>query len=273
MSPMFPPENFRVAWSLRLALAISLLLHGLVLIIPAEKPHVEARPAKRLEASFAQRAEKPQPAIVPSPPAAAKPAKPQPQKQVIALDKGQTRAAPATTPKWSVAQRQEMNNFLKELDARAPSLAQRSLAMAREMARQPAPQEEEGSEILERLPNSQPVNPFSLEMYLDSLVKKLNNSARFVRNDPRTKGVRNAAIEIRLNPDGSLKSFKVLNAADQHDEIAFVRSVVDQAVPFAPFPPDIGKSAKSLAMLICIMPASAASGGFGFSRNPSGRGC
>lgn len=269
---MSPPENPRIAWSLRLAFAISLLVHGLVLIIPAESPRGEAPPAKRLEARLAPPAEKPQPAVVPSPPAAAKPAQAQPQRRVLAVDKAQTRAA-ASAPKWSVAQRQEMNSFLKELEASAPSLAQRSLAMAREMARQPAPREEEGSEILERLPNSPPVNPFSLEMYLDALVRKLNNSARFVRNDPRTKGVRNAAIEIRLNPDGSLKSFKVLDAADQQEEIAFVRSVVTQAVPFAPFPPDIGKSAKSLAMLICIKPASSSSGGFGFSRNPSGSAC
>ena len=272
MSPMFPPENLRIAWSLRLALAISLLLHALVLIIPAESQRGEAPPARRLEANLAPPAEKPQPAVAPAPPAAAKPAKPQPQRRVIAVDKAQTRAA-ATVPKWSIAQRQEMDKFLKELNASAPSLAQRSLAMARELARQPALQEEEGSEILERLPNSPPVNPFSLEMHLDALVRKLNNSARFVRNDPRTKGVRNAAIEIRLNPDGSLKSFKVLNAADQQDEIAFVRSVVEQSIPFAPFPPDIGKSAKSLAMLICIMPANSGAGGFGFSRNPSGRGC
>lgn len=104
-------------------------------------------------------------------------------------------------------------------------------------------------------------------------MRKLNRSAGFVRNDPRGKGVRNASIEIRLNPDGTLKSFKVLNAADQQEEIAFVKAVVERSVPFAPFPPDIGKSAKSLAMLICIMPANSGGGGFGFSRNPDGRGC
>ncbi|MGV0976383.1 MAG: hypothetical protein ACOYBO_10685, partial [Azonexus sp.] len=80
-------------------------------------------------------------------------------------------------------------------------------------------------------------------------------------------------LEIRLNPNGSLKSFKVLNAADQQDEIAFVKSVVEQSVPFSPFPPDISKAAKSLAMVICIMPANSSGGGFGFTRNPGGRGC
>jgi hypothetical protein len=110
-------------------------------------------------------------------------------------------------------------------------------------------------------------------MYLDSLVRKLNRSAGFVRNDPRGRGLKVAAVEIRLNPNGSLKSFKVLNAADQQDQIAFVRSVVEQSVPFSPFPADIGKSAKSLAMVICIMPANAGGGGFGFTRNPGARGC
>jgi hypothetical protein len=192
------------------------------------------------------------------------------------MDKAQGRAVPPATPKWSVAEKEEMNNFLRELEGparRTPDLAQRSLAMARDIGRQQAMTEKDGSEVLERLPNSPPVNPFSLEMYLDALVKKLNRSAGFVRNDPRSKGVKNASVEVRLNPDGTLKSFKVLNAADQQEEIAFVKSVVEQSIPFAPFPSDIGRSAKSLAMVICIIPGSAGGGGFGFTRNPGGRGC
>jgi hypothetical protein len=279
MSPMSPQETFRIQWSLRLAIALSLLVHGLVLLIPVEPPQVEERAARRLEASFAKKAEpRPTPVLPVTPPASAvvKPAKPQPQRKILALDKAQGRAVAAATPKWSVAQREEMNSFLRELDGQArqaPDLAQRSLAMAREIGQRQDVAEKEGSEVLERLPNSPPVNPFSLEMYLDALVRKLNRSAGFVRNDPRGKGVRNAAIEIRLNPDGSLKSFKVLDAADQQEEIAFVKAVVEQSVPFSPFPPDIGKSAKSLAMLICIRPANSGGGGFGFTRNPGGRGC
>lgn len=192
------------------------------------------------------------------------------------MDKAPGRAVAPAAPRWSVAQKEEMNSFLRELDGQArqaPDLAQRSLAMARDIGRQLAAQEKEGSEVLERLPNSPPVDPFSLEMYLDSLVKKLNRSAGFVRNDPRARGLKVASVEIRLNPNGSLKSFKVLNAADQQDEIAFVRSVVEQSVPFAPFPADIGRSAKSLAMVICIMPATSSGGRFGFTRNPGARGC
>jgi len=276
---MSPPENLRIKWSLRLALLLSLVVHGIILLIPVHSPRVEERAATRLDATFAQKVPPPAkpvaPAIAPAP-VQVKPAKPQPPRKLLAMDKAQGRMASPATPKWSVAQKEEMNSFLRELDGQArqaPDLAQRSLAMARDIGRQHAATEKEGSEVLERLPNSAPVDPFSLEMYLDSLVRKLNRSAGFVRNDPRGRGLKVASLEIRLNPNGSLKSFKVLNAADQQDEIAFVKSVVEQSVPFSPFPADIGKSAKSLAMVICIMPANSSGGGFGFTRNSGGRGC
>jgi hypothetical protein len=276
---MFPPENFRIQWSLRLALLLSLIAHGVILALPTQSPRVEERAATRLEASLVQKPRTPPkpatPAVVPVP-ATVRQVKPQPQRKILALDKAPGRAVTTVAPRWSVAQKEEMNSFLRELDSQArqaPNLAQRALAMARDIGRQQAATEKEGSEVLERLPNSPPVDPFSLEMYLDSLVRKLNRSAGFVRNDPRGRGLKVAAVEIRLNPNGSLKSFKVLNAADQQDEIAFVRSVVEQSVPFSPFPADIGKSAKSLAMVICIMPANAGGGGFGFTRNPGARGC
>ena len=218
MLPMSPQENLSVQWSLRLALLLSLLVHGAILLIPVESPRVDERAATRLEATLAQKVPMPPTPVVQAvPPAPAKSAKPQPQRKVLAMDKAQGRAVPPATPKWSVAEKEEMNNFLRELEGparRAPDLAQRSLAMARDIGRQQAMTEKDGSEVLERLPNSPPVNPFSLEMYLDALVKKLNRSAGFVRNDPRSKGVKNASVEVRLNPDGTLKSFKVLNAAD-----------------------------------------------------------
>jgi len=55
-------------------------------------------------------------------------------------------------------------------------------------------------------------------------------------------------------------------------EISFIKSVVEQAVPFAAFPADMRRSARSLGMMICIMPPSM-SGGFGFSRSPDGMRC
>jgi len=276
-------QTSRKKRSLQLAIAASLLLHGIVALIPQQKPKTE-RAATRLEASFAAPAVKPQeavpaPPMPPEPPARrSPPTKSAERRPVLAMNKPKGKAASQPAPKWTVAQKEEMNSFLRELERQPqasprPGLAQRSLAMAREYGRQQAREEHEGSEILERLPNSEPPDPFSLEMYLDALVRKLNRSAGFVRNDPRTRGLKNAAVRVRLNPDGSLQSFRILNAGDQQEQIAFVRSVVEQSVPFAPFPADLRRSARALNMTICIQPAQSGGGGFGFSRIPDGKGC
>jgi hypothetical protein len=268
--------------ALQWALALSLLLHGLVLLIPQKETPVSRPPATRLEASLASPTQKPQTATVP-PPAAApnKPAPSKPQqarRPVLAINKPKGPAASQSAPKWTVAQKAEMNDFLRELEGQAqarphPDLAQRSLSMAREFARQQGKQDREGSEILELLPNAQPVDPFSLEMYLDALVRKLNRSAGFVRNDPRSQGIKKASVQVKLNPDGTLNNFRIVNAGDQQDRIAFIKAVVAQAVPFAPFPSDLKRSASALNMVICIQPAGGSGGGFGFSRLPEGSGC
>ena len=268
--------------ALQWALALSLLLHGLVLLIPQKETPVSRPPATRLEASLASPTQKPQTAPVP-PPAAApnKPAPSKPQqarRPVLAINKPKGPAASQSAPKWTVAQKAEMNDFLRKLESQAqarphPDLAQRSLSMAREFARQQGKQDREGSEILELLPNAQPVDPFSLEMYLDALVRKLNRSAGFVRNDPRSQGIKKASVQVKLNPDGTLNNFRIVNAGDQQDRIAFIKAVVAQAVPFAPFPSDLKRSASALNMVICIQPAGGSGGGFGFSRLPEGSGC
>lgn len=186
--------------------------------------------------------------------------------------------APAVTDssRWFKAQKPDMNRFLEDLAAEnrtAPSsrLAQSALAMARGQGRQQARQDEEGTAMLERLPNTPPPAPFSLDFYVDGVVKRLNRSAAFVRNDPRSKGVRMASVHFRISPDGSLKSFAVLNAGDQQDEIAFIKSVVERAIPFAAFPPDIARAARSLGITICISPE--VGGGFGFARMADDRPC
>jgi|GEM_PF-539561 len=268
--------------ALQWALALSLLLHGLVLLIPQKETPVSRPPATRLEASLASPTQKPQTATV-RPPAAApnKPAPSKPQqarRPVLAINKPKGLAASQSAPKWTVAQKAEMNDFLRELEGQSqarplPDLAQRSLSMAREFARQQGKQDREGSEILELLPNAQPVDPFSLEMYLDALVRKLNRSAGFVRNDPRSQGIKKASVQVKLNPDGTLNNFRIVNAGDQQDRIAFIKAVVAQAVPFAPFPSDLKRSASALNMVICIQPAGGSGGGFGFSRLPEGSGC
>jgi hypothetical protein len=259
------------------ALVASLLVHGLVLCIPRQSPK-EQPAASRLSARLAPPAPK-QPAVEPKPAKAAKPAQapPRPSRNVLAMDKSKTRTTAPSPRQWSVAEKAEMDNFLNDLNREnrpPPSLAQRSLAMAREYGREQAHRDDASEETLERLPNSAPPDPFSLEMYLDAIVKKLNRSAGFVRNDPRAKGMRSALVRVQINPNGSLRRFEVLNAGDQQEEIAFVKSVVEQAVPFANFPADLVRSARSLGMLICIRPTGAGGGGgFGFSRSPNGQRC
>jgi hypothetical protein len=275
MLPMLDQQNFIKRRAPLWAIAVSVMLHGLVLFVPRSEP-ANGNNLPRLEASLAPRLPKPQPA----PPSRETPP---PRESAKAVKKAQVQPRLMTSAKpsrqsWSVAERREMNDFLDELATQAknepkPTLAQRSLAMARENARQMAQQEAAESATLEMRPNAPPADPFSLEMYVDGLVKRLNRSAGFVRNDPRSKGVRQASVQFRLNPDGSLKSFSVLNMGDQAEEIAFIKSVVERSIPFAPFPADINRSARSLAMTICIVPGSGGGGGFGFTRNGSGRGC
>ncbi|HJW26520.1 MAG TPA: hypothetical protein VJ576_16615 [Rhodocyclaceae bacterium] len=276
--------------SLHWALAFSLALHGGILLLTRQPPQGGGRPPSRLDVTLAQR-QPAAPVEAPPEPVEAVPAeavaavtpKPAPPAKApraaarrLAVDKPGGHAAPPPPRQWSAAERDEMSRFMGDLAVQAethPSLAQRSLAMADDIGRRQVRLEEDETVTLERLPGSPPVDPFSLEMYLDGMLKKLNRSAAFVKNDPRTRGVRTAAVQIRLDPNGTLRSFRVLNAGDQLAEIDFIRSVVERAVPFAPFPNDMRKSAQSLAMVICILPAGSGTGGIGFTRNPGGRGC
>lgn len=265
--------------ALNWALAASLAIHLLVLFVPRQEPSAPPAAASRLEARLGPlrqpTAETP---VVPSsakPISASQTAKSAPRPRLMTVDKSRGPAV-AAAPKWTAAQKAEMDGFLNELAGQAqatpkPTLAQRSLAMAREQGRQMAAQDEAGEAMLERRPNGPPPDPFSLEMYMDGLVRRLNRSAAFVRNDPRSKGVRSAAVQFRLNPDGSLKSFVVLNAGDQADEIAFIKSVIERSLPFSPFPPDIDKAARSLGVTICIQPGSGGGSGLGFSRMSGSR--
>jgi hypothetical protein len=248
------------------AFAASLLIHALVLLIPRLDPP-EASSPPRVEA----RLRKPSPTETKTPPetrstpSASRQMKP----RLLTTDKpGKNTVASAP---WSAAEKAEMNSFLDELDNRAkaapkPTLAQRSLAIARDEAWRQAREESSGSATLDLRPNAAPPDPFSLEIYLEGLLKRLNRSAAYVKNDPRATGMRPASIEFKLNPDGTMRSFRVVNAGDQDDEIAFVKAVVERSAPFSPFPPDIDKAARGLTMRICILPKGAGDGGFGFTR-------
>lgn len=255
------------------AIAVSAVIHGLILFVPHSEP-ANGNRLPRLEATLAPRLPK-----APAPAPEQELSTPKPAARAAKKTPVQRRLMTASKPSrqnWSVAEKKEMNDFLDDLATESknepkPTLAQRSLVMAREAGRQMAQRDASQSATLELRPNAPPADPFSLEMYVDGLVKRLNRSARYVRNDPRSKGVHQASVQFRLNPDGSLKSFSVLNMGDQAEEIAFIRSVVERSIPFAPFPADLNRSARSLAMTICILPASS-DGGFGFTRS-SGPGC
>lgn len=254
------------------AFAASILIHAVVLMIPRHEPEASSPPRVEARLRKPPAPEKTEPAEASAKAAAKKPVRP----RLLTTNRPSKRSV-ASAPTWSAAEKADMNRFLEELDNTAkaapkPTLAQRSRAMAREEAWRQAREESAGSALLELRPNAAPPDPFSLEMYLDGLLKRLNRSAGFVRNDPRAKGVRPASIEFKINPDGSMKSFKVVNAGDQADEIAFVKAVVERSVPFAPFPADLDKAARSLSMRICIQPAGFGDGGFGFTR-ASGSAC
>jgi hypothetical protein len=249
------------------AFAASLLIHALVLFIPRQDPP-EASSPPRVEA----RLRKPSLTEATTPPdARSSRSTTRPVKPRLLTTNRPGKTTVASAPPWSAAEKAEMNNFLDELDNRAkaaprPTLAQRSLATAREEAWRQAREESSGSATLDLRPNAAPPDPFSLEMYLEGLLKRLNRSAAFVRNDPRATGVRPASIEFKLNPDGTMKSFRVVNAGDQNEEIDFVKAVVERSAPFSPFPPDIDRAARGLTMRICILPKGTGEGGFGFTR-------
>ena len=262
--------------SLLVAVVVSLLIHGLALYMPRQQLPVAGGQRPRIEASLQPRQAPPEatPVSVPAPPKKSA-TKASPRPRMMAVPRPSS-ASSRSAPKWTVAEKAEMDGFLNELGIEAkakpqPTLAQRSLAMARAEARQQAQKESNELASLERRPNSPDPDPFSLELYLEGLLKHLNRSSAYVKNDPRSRGVRKAAVQFRLNPDGTLKSFEVLNAADQGAEIAFIKTVVERAAPFSPFPPDVNRAARSMAVRICIQPASA--GGFGFSRAGDGQGC
>jgi hypothetical protein len=271
-------ENAPARRDLWWAILLSVAVHALALFVHRPEP-LPTPPPPRIEARLP-----PRPAITPTeltPPPAESPPKPaaQPAKRPrqLATDKPGKFSVPGE-PKFSAAEKAEMKEFIEELATQAkktppPSLAERSTRMAREQASQSAQTEAPQVATLELRPNAAPPDPFSLEMYVDSLIKRLNRSAAFVRNDPRNRGLRSASVQFKINPDGSLKSFEVVNAGDQTDEIAFIKAVVEQSIPFAAFPPDINKAARSLTMNICILPARAQGGGFGFTRAADGQRC
>ena len=173
-----------------------------------------------------------------------------------------------------------MNQFLDELKTPPPSppkppskgaeLSRQALASAREEGRRLAPQGEVSG--VESPLDNKTVDPFSLQMYFDAFVRKLNQSSAFVKNDPRARGSRKALVQIVLKPDGTLKSYRVIRAADQQVQIAYIKQVIDLASPFSAFPQDIRRAMESFSVLICIYPPREGEGG-GFTRSFGSQDC
>lgn len=281
-------RNARARKSLSLAIVVSLLVHAAILFIgfsssgqiagPAGNPNARsdinrvtrpplqatlarpvAPPAKRSEATLENATRKPA--------SASKKQTPQPKL-----------TAPAgvwANRTFSQAERSDMDNFLNELatQAKPPTgreLSKKALAMARQLGRAQDDGEEEPAG--QRGGDGKVIEPFSLEMYFDAFVRKLNRSAAFVNKAPRVRGAHKALVQISLNPDGSLKSYRVLRSGDQEAEIAYIKSVIDRASPFSAFPPDIRNSTGALSILMCIYPPGEGGGG-GFSRSFGGQDC
>lgn len=276
MAPFDPPRPPFPAW----ALVVSLVVHALALFAVRDEPPTPVPVAPQLQASLKPAARPPQ-ASLPSPAVQPAPAPPAQAVKPLRRERPPTPPAlprrPEAPPRWSRAERDEMNRFLADLDRQAkakpaPSLAERSRAKAREMGREAGTHDGTDMVMLEMREGAPPIERTSLDMYLESLLRRLNQSAGFVQR-PTAAGTKKAAVQFRLNPDGSLKAFTVLAAGDQSAEIDYVRAVVNRAVPFPRFPPDIQRSARSLAMNICIAPGSGSESGMGFFRLPGERGC
>src|SRR5690606_32686567 len=122
-------------------------------------------------------------------------AKPQPRAAQTSPRPSPRAIAPSEEPTWTQAEKAEMESFLDEL-ARAPqpTLAQRALAMAREQGRQTVRQDASEEALLEARPNAPPIHPFSLESYLNGLLRRLNQSTAFVQRDRGDPGIQPAAV-------------------------------------------------------------------------------
>ncbi len=282
---MLTLDSPRPQSSIHWALAVSALAHLVVLLAPNLTPKPPELRLTRLEATMTPRPAKVEDIAPPAPkapetapPAPAKPEKNVRKKQILAMSKSSGAQSSQAKPRWTVAQKQDMNRFLEELAtppkaAPKPAPARQAVAAAEAAGKQPVRQDAETRETVERIPNSPPADPFSLEMYFEGMVKRLNRSAGFVKSDPRHGGARPAAVLIRVNPDGSLNNFSILNGGDQQSEISFVKSVVERSIPFLPFPNDIRKSAQTLTLIICIQPNNQVESGATFSRLSSARSC
>jgi hypothetical protein len=254
--------------SICIALIASLVLHALALFLPSRqsqplggKQSSPYRVYAPLEARIAKRSQAPTQAQIGSVPvAASKPQTTQNRKQ-------RDRVLTSKQGNWSVPNQQRSTP--EKLSGR--ELASRALAMARGMA---GSEDEGGTDEYSTLQEGQgkDIEPLSLQWYFDSFITKLNRSARFVERKPPSHGQRAAEVQIVINRDGSLREYRVKQAADRQIEVDYIRAVAERAAPFAAFPKDIGSKTDKLVLTICIQPPGDGGSGFGFTRT-AGKNC
>jgi len=262
-----------------IALAVSLALHlSLLFIKRATPPEPLISDSQNLPSELQVRISRSEPPNAPS--AMQQPIAPQvptkARRPTAQLPTPLTRTVEAEKT-WSQAEKEEMNRFLNELGAESkpPSgraLAQKAMAMARAIGAE-GEVDQEAVTIAQRL-RAANVEPFNIELYYESLFRKLNRSAEMVKNKSREAGSHVAVVRVVLNPNGSVKSFTIQQAADQQSEIAYIKSVVERAAPFPAFPADIRKATDAMILQICIQPRSFGPGGGAFfSRMSRGQSC
>ncbi len=268
-------KRFLIALGISLALHLSLLLwkfptppESLVASSTRPPPPLTVhlgppQPVTQIQSSTAPPAAKPRVAVAPKPR--------QPRQKLM------TRVAPPQQKAWTQAEKDEMNQFLNELGAppKAPSgaeLARNALSMARNIGRE-AQRNDEMAEIDRRL-DAANVEPLSLELYFEALFRKLNRSAAMVRDTAHEPGTQLAIVRVTLNSDGTVKNFNIVKSADRQAEIAYVKSVVERAAPFAAFPAKIRAATDALILQICIQPPRLSGGeGAHFTRLAPGQSC
>ena len=274
MKLLFPKKNTRFL----VALAVSLAFHlALFFFKPATPPETFVPQPSRAPSQLDVRLAKPdsvaQPVVQPQQ-AAPIQAPVKAWRQITPL---QTRQAVAEAEKtWTTSEKNEMNRFLEELEPQpklsGTELARRALATARTLGTQDE-KNDELAEIMQRL-RAANVEPLSLELYFEALFRKLNSSAAMVQRKTRDGGSQVAIVRVALNPNGSVKSFTILQTADQQAEIAYIKSVVERAAPFPAFPSDIRRATDALILQICIQPKGVSAGnGAQFTRMSRGQSC
>lgn len=263
-----------------LALAASVAIHLALLLFkintPPEILSGAERPPSKLDVRLAKPERRPQPAVAPQP---------APPKQRLARTPRpppRLQSPPAVVAEaektWSQTEKEEMNRFLNELEAPAKprsgaEIMRNALAMARTLAKEEEKEEDELAVITQRL-RAANIEPLNLELYYEALFRKLNRSAAMVKNNSREVGTEVAVVRVVLNPNGSVKSFSILQAADQQAEIAYIKTVVERAAPFPAFPAEIRKATDALILQICIQPKRFAAGsGPLFTRIARGQSC